>query len=489
MKKEEWAQFLLCSLSLALLSFLSQLWYARVDMSYGQFYSLSKYTKDVFESLDGVAEISWFRSSSFLAYAPKSGYILDILNEMKICGGEKCVFRIYNAETMDEKKLLSLNLVPQNIEEKKAHEVAVKNIYSGIVVRLKGFIRTIPFVASASNLEYEIVNLILQINRESENIERGINLLFASGEEEAAPYLAQWLSYAGFKTRELSLPLKDELDLSYPLFVVGSSKIDEGSATFIDVFLKKGGKAAFFVSGNTVDVAGNWEARKKSGDALIQLLSEYGILIESDLVLDISNFPLKMLSSDGASSQTINYPLWPTLLYENLDSSFSVFASIFSLQTFWPSSIELNKEKNETLQPLATSTQQSITMEKDYITDPFSQNIFQLFQKEKGEKRILMAIAKKPTKMVVVSDENIIGRAIEYTNAQENMEFALNLAFYLSENEEILRLREKRHDERPFRFYEEDEFNSILAKARIFCFLILPSLIIAFYIFIRKKNG
>lgn len=485
MKGEGVFQFVQCVLSLVLFSLLSNTCYIRKDMSAEHFYSLSEYTKEVLQNLDSSVELSWFRSSAFSSYSTEASYMLDILREMQFSSSKKCILKLYNADEIEEAKLISLGLSAQQIEQNSRHKIVRQNIYSGLHLQFKGQNRTIPFVATSANLEYEIVNLILQMSRSYAKIENKICMINAS-KSGNVQYLKQWLNYGGFIVEDLILPLNEEIELSSILFVVGSFKIDEISSTFIDVFLKKGGKAVFFVSGNSIDVAGQWEAHKKAGDVLIELLAEYGILIESDLVMDIANFPLKMLSEDGSSSKTINYPLWPTLILENIEHTSMLFSSISSLQTFWPSSISLNKEKNKTVQSLATTTQNSVTMEKDYITDPFAQ-LFSFFEKGKHEKKCIIAIAKKPGHVIVVSDENMVGEAIEYTNSPSNMEFALNVAFYLSGQEEVLRLREKKHEIKPFRFYEDGIFTFIIAKARVLCFVVLPVAIMFIYVLIKRK--
>ena len=483
-------RFFLIALALALTLSLSHIWYVKKDVTQDGLYTLSSYTDEVLNSLDSKVEISYFRSSLFSAYTIESSYIFDTLSLFENHKSQICILKLYNADEVEEKKLISLGLASQTVQEKRAHSTHETSIYSGIVIQLKGLSRTIPFVASTSHLEYDIVNSILQINREIAKKSLCVSLIFASPlkeEEEVTPYLRQWLEYAGFNITEFSLPLNEELPIDCPLIVVGSTNIDASSATLIDAFLKKKGNALFFVSANVIDVNGDWSVKKKKMDSLMEVLYSMGVEIESNLVLDISNFPLKMMEEGTERSRTINYPLWPTVLMENMNHASPLFSSIITLQTFWPSSMKITQDKKDKFEILATTTEQAVVMEKDYNIEPFSQ-LFSLFEGREKKRRPLIVLQEKPNRVLVVSDENMVSGAIEYTLATSNLDFVVNTALYLSKKDALLSLKAKNSHVRPFRFYDEGTFNFIIWKARILCFIATPLLILLLYLFIRKRG-
>jgi len=514
MKNEYRLSFTLFALACILTLILSNQCYLRKDATREKLYTLSSYTLEVLGNLESSVEVSWFRSSSLGYYVAESQHIFDFLNEAELFSNGKIIFKLYNADDVEEKKLTSLGFAAQTIETKGVHNVSTSNIYSGLVVQLKGCSRVLPFLSSISNLEYMLVNFILQITAELAGKQKKVSFINALPLKEVQtekdnphepkieqiteqlmektdelPYIKQWLEYSGFKVEEVSLPIKEELKLENPLIVVGSSLIDADSASYIDVFLKKRGKATFFVSANTIDVMGNWSAKKKPIDPLMELLLDRGIEIESNLVLDIPNFPIKMLRSDGKGSETVNYPFWSILLKENMLSLHPVFAGIHSLQTYWPSSIHLSTENNKSLTPLAKTTKESISMEDNYNTDPFS-NLFALFGDEKHKKNAqnIVISSEKPNRMIVVSDENMLGKSVEYTDSTINFEFAVNVALWLSGKDALLELKRKQHIILPFRFYEDAMFSLILTKARILCFLVVPATITTVYLIMRRRR-
>ena len=490
MKNSYRVNFILFILILIFISLISNIWYIRKDATKQKLYTLSEYTKNVLDSLNSTVTLSYFRSSKIASLSEEAKYIFDILEEFSLYAKQKCIIKLYSAEEIEEKKLNELSLIAQQIEEKTPHGIIRENIYSGIVIELKGTFRTIPFIASISNLEYNIVNFILQINESLAKRPSKINLLYAIKEnaKDENQYITKWLEYEGIKLEEIELPLKEELDIATPILIIGSEKIDENTATFIDVFLKKRGNAIVFVSGNTIDIKGTWKAKKKSKDFLLEVLAKQGIEIKSNLVMDIANYPIKMIGKDGSSQVTINYPFWPTILKENIKNH-AFTLGIPSIQTFWPSSIILNLEKNKYLMPFITSTKEAITIEKGYNTDPFS-SPFSLFNNVKKDTHTIACVLEKPSRIAVISDENMIGSAIEYTDSRENLNFATNLVLWSLKRDKLLELKGKRNIILPFKFYEKEQYNFIILKARVICFIIIPVIILslAIYFFIKKRK-
>ncbi|MGP1438742.1 MAG: GldG family protein [Treponema sp.] len=481
MKNEYKLQFGLLSSFLVLFLVFSNIYYLRIDITKQKLYTLSNYTKSILNSIDSTLQISWFRSSNISSFASETQYLYDLLKEFEL--HSNCVVSLYNTDEIEEKKLHDLGLIPQSIETMEIHGSTTQNLYSGIVIQLKGLTRVIPFIASISNLEYDIDNFILQLDDEYRNVKNRVALLSVEKENE---YIKRWLKYAGFTVEDVALPLKEELKLDIPLIVIGSKHIDKETSTYIDVFLKKKGNAIFFVSANTIDVKGDWSAKKKANDSLIEMLTSHGIEIASNLVLDIANYPIRMNSEDGSSSQTINYPFWPSILHENIKSQELLSSGINNIQTFWPSSIIIEEKRN--WKELATTTKEGIILDKDYNTDPFA-NSFSLFSQLEKKKRCIATYREKPSRIVVISDENMIGSAIEYTNSSSNLDFAVNCVQWVSHKDKLLELKNKKHILSPFKFHNDEDVYSIVKRARIICFAIIPLLIIlgAIYFFITRR--
>lgn len=485
MKNEFKLRFFLTFTSIILLLFLSNIIYSRYDFTKQKNYTLSPYTINLLKSLDSTAEITWFKSSSLELFIPQTQYLFDVLKEYELTSKGNCIAVQKNTDGMEDEVLTKLGIVPKKIETNDGYNTSFINIYSGIMLEFKGITKVIPFAASISNIEYDLANFILQIkNERSKNILNGkLYLLLPENTQDDYIHLKSWLEYSGFQIEKLNPPFS-KLDTQIPLFVAGS-QVDENSAAAIEVFLQKKGSAVFFISGNSIDVKGKWKAKAKTKNALIKILEEKGFEIQTDLVLDLANFKLTMNAADGSSYETINYPFWITLLRENIYMDSTLFSGITGLQTFWPSSLKINTEKNKNAKPFWQTTKSGILMKQPYNTEPFG-TALSLFTQSEKEKRIIIAGEdNSDSRLLVISDENCIGNAIEYTDSAGNLDFAVNCAEWISFKDNLLNLKNKKHEFMPFKYFEDvNQFYSIIKRARIICFIILPILILCTAIYI-----
>lgn len=484
MKNEFKIRFFLTVTAITMFFFLSHKFYFRYDATKQKLYTLSPYTITLLQSLDSTAEITWFKSSDIELFFPEIQYLSDMLYEYELASKKNCITSQKNTKEISEDILRKLGITPKKLETQNSNGTSSKNLYSAIMLEFKGLTKILPFVTSVSNIEYELAKFILEIKYEKDgNPFNGKLYFFSQAPDEDNVYLKSWLEYSGFIIEELKLPFT-ELDVRIPLFVSGSF-IDADSVAAIDVFLRKKGSAVFFVSGNNIDIKGKWTAEPKTKNALIGVLADNGFAIQTDLVLDLANFKLTMTALDGSGYESINYPFWVTLLRENADKESPLFSGVTSLQTFWASSIKINHEKNKNVKVLAQTTKAGILMQPPYSTDPFG-NALQLFASEEKEKRTVIAGADNGvSRILVISDENFTGKAIEYTASSSNLDFAVNAAEWICFKDNLLSLKDKKHEILPFKNFENtDEFYFVVQRARIICFIILPILILSASVYI-----
>ncbi len=492
MRKKYFFEFLLFVIALALLAFISTRISFRVDTTKNQAYTLSNYTKQMIDNLDSTVQVSWFKSENVFSFFPSLKYLDDMLQEYVLYADGKFLLSKKNTESLSEEAIQKLGLIPRQIESKNVNSQSVFSVYSALMLEYKGKTRIIPFIDDIDILEYDIARFIDDINLEiSGQLNKNTLALVVPPRSLETDYsfVPAWLDYAGFKVLPLELPLKN-IPVDIPLMVIGSDYLDFSSAAAIDVFLKKNASAVFFVSGNTVNYKGDWKAKPKTDDFLIPVLANHGFSINSDLVLDVFNYRLGMKAKNNGESKFVNYPFWGQILPNNIDSENPVFSAYKNLQTFWPSSISLDETKTRVL---ATTSPKSITMVENYDTNPLG-NQMALFATDDKAKRILIAEKKdKKTKnrVLLVSDEYMISNAIDFSGSAYNMDFMVNCVEYIFARDNLIRLKNKQHTALPFKKFENnDDFVSIIFRARLFNLIILPLCIIAFavYIFIINKK-
>ncbi len=463
MKKERFFRELLIFASLALIALLASRFHFRFDLSKNGSYTLSPYSHSLLSGLDSEMTVTWYRSNALQQYTPAVRYIGDFLEEYRLASGGTFTYRIIDpVVTQTTETVTALGIPSRQIEVKERDGTAVKDLWSGLLVEYHSERRIIPFLLDTTTLEYDLTRLVLELRDSTAfGLQKNVlQIIYGNGKStttalEAAAssaaassaysYVGPWLSYAGFTADVLELPVHT-LDPAKGLVVFGSSAVDPLTADAVDAFLSAGGNAAFFVSGNTVNIAGNWKATPKTGDHLLILLEAYGMKIESPLVMDISNFRITMPALDNSKNEYINYPFWITALRSGIKSGHPLMAGVKELQFFWPSQIFMHEGIHgiHGIESLVETSPASILMEEPYDTDPFGTQLSLFSSGTSGSKRPLVVANTERGRVVVVADEYLPGNMIEYTGSDTNLDFMVNCAEWISGKDQLLELKNRK---------------------------------------------
>ncbi|UTC75720.1 GldG family protein [Treponema sp. OMZ 792] len=493
MKKEYRLQFLLFVLMLVLISLVSSKLYFRFDMTKEKNYTLSAYTKELLLNLEASVKVTWFKSPNVDVFFPSLKYLNDMLSEYKRCSKGNFDVSVKDTSSLSSEAVNKLGIIPREIEAQDNAVKVIHKLYSGLMIEYMGETRVIPFVDDVDSLEYDIGRFILSMRDVTMgNIQTGTVSLIADPAllESDYSYVIPWLEYADFNVLPLKLPI-DTVPQDLPLLVIGSDYIDHSSAAAIDMFLQKEGRAVFFVSGNKVDVKGSWKPRPKVKDFLLDVLSYHGFYINSDMALDlVNNFRITMSQVDNKGTKLINYPFWIQIPLSGIKQGNPVFAAYRPLISFWPSSIDIDLDKNPNLVPYAFTGNNSLTLIDSYSTDPL-ENHFKKFEDASFKPSVITAGQTKPSRILVISDEYMISRAIDYTGSTYNMDFMVNCVEYISLKDNLLLLKNKKHSPPPFKQFEDSEkLISLIFRARLISLIFLPLLIfiLGLYVFIKQRR-
>lgn len=492
MKKEIAIRHWLILGCLILLAVVSTRYFFRLDLTVDRAYTLSPYTRECLKNLDSEVTVSWYRSASLSRLTPTIRYIEDFLEEYRQASSGAFSFSVIDPVGQNRLDTIkTLGLVSRQVEIPQQDGLTTKDLYSGLVIEYKGQSRVIPFLLDVGALEYDLTRSILEL--ESARKVSGTNtlqLLYGRNPENGEyQYLEPWITYAGYTIRKISLPA-DSLDASLPLLVIGSSNIDNLTAQTIIEFMKRGGNAAFFVSGNTVNASGDWIAKPKTNDSIIALLeTNYGIAIRSALVLDISCFRITMPALDNSKNEFINYPFWITALLENMHSDTSLLSGVGNLQFFWPSPIYLLPDAPAVMATVST-TADSINMQMPYDTDPFGKQL-SLFAEKNSTVPAFLAIAASPKgRLIAVADEYLPSTLIEYTGSDSNLDFVVNCVEWISGKDRLLELKNQARAVPDARQSKKATTISRLKLSRIVNLAVVPGLLacISLILMIRRKK-
>ena len=283
--KEYRIQALLLGAIVVTAALLSQRLYARLDMTRQHTYSLSAYTRSILNSLEGTVTITWFRSYNIDGFLPSLQYVEDILAEYQRTADGRCLVLYKDTEKLSPQQLNQLGIVARQIERNSNNTQVLQNLYSGLLCEYRGESRVIPFLSDIYTLEADIVRFISEMNQDAQGrkLDRSVYVAFPEGGAENGAtgnykYVLPWLEYAGFVPITLTKPYP-ELHPEIPLLVIGSSYFDADMLTAVDAFINRYGSAVFFVSANTIDIGGSWEATPKKDDGLLELLARSGFAV------------------------------------------------------------------------------------------------------------------------------------------------------------------------------------------------------------------
>ncbi|MEL3907075.1 MAG: Gldg family protein [Treponema sp.] len=483
MKKEYRLQALLFCAVLVIAALISQRLYIRIDATRQQTYTLSAYTKSILDSLDGTFTITWFRSYNIDGYVPALQYAEDLLNEYQVYAQDRCRVVYKDTAAVQPQRLQQLGFVARQIEKSSGDTKVLQNLYSGLLCEYRGESRVIPFLSDVYTIEADIARFITEMNQDAQNrqAERSVYVaLPPDTAENQYRYVLPWLEYAGFIPILLTPPFP-ELKPEIPLLVIGSSYFDSGMLTATDVFINKQGSAAFFVSANTVDAAGTWQAVPKKGDGLLELLARSGFILQHNLVMDPLNFRMTLPSADRTVYEYINYPFWPQVYRQESPVIPPLLPTGKALQLFWPSELVCTAARGKTPAAILSSSPRSVLQKPPYDTDPRGKQLAAVAASEHESFPLAAAAAGTGgARVLVVADEYCLSTAIEFTNSDANMDLMVNAVHWLFRQDVLLELKNKQPAVLPFRFFESDTaFNRIIVFVRILNLAVIPLLIIA----------
>ena len=359
----------------------------RFDLTESNDYSISKTSKTMLKNLDDVVDVKLCFSrelpSNFINIRQE---VKDILDEYKNYSNGKIkieeIFPEDNPET--EKKMQQLGIPKLQFNVVEQDKFQAIGGYAGLAIYFEDKKEVIPVIQTSQNLEYEITTIIKKLT-----LDKIPTIAFATGHNEKSP--AEGLDNVGKVLRKqyevISVDLStgdlipDNVDA---LIILGaSSAFDDRSKYIIDQFLMRGGSLLIAQDGISIDQG---MANNNSAD-LNDILSSYGIKINSDLVLDFSNERVNVPTNFFPIA--VNYPFWPKILAKNFNKDIPTTANLETAFFPWVSSIEVLSDKigDKEIFELVKTTEKSWLMKENFNLNPQQQFAPQ------GQKQNILAVS------------------------------------------------------------------------------------------------
>ncbi len=395
----------------------SSISFLRYDFSFGKAYTLSSSTKKILKGLDDVITIKFFASSDLPSrLLPLKNDVMDLLNEFKKINKGKISVKI-----LDPKKdqnaasdVKELGLPELQFSQLERDKYAVTASYFGIVVFYGNQKVSLPQVTDIESLEYNLAASIYKLTSK-DTIMIGI----LGQQDKPNPNEDNFLKLketmrSQFEINFIDVSSKSAttiIDSTYKTILVfdtDKKEYDSKEIQAIKAYLDRTGRAIFLVDGVWVD---DNLLTSPSKHNLFSLLSDYGITLNTNLVLSTSSELVNF--GNNLVSFLSQYPFWLKTNVLNIKTPY--FSNVRQLTFPWVSSLEGGDA-------LVKSTKQSWEQKDKFLLNPQS-----IPQPQMNEfKEFTIAAQSKDKKIVVIPSSRFITDRFQTKNS-DNLEFILNL--------------------------------------------------------------
>ncbi|MBN1162535.1 Gldg family protein [Patescibacteria group bacterium] len=469
----------------------------RLDLTQSRIYTLSDSTKRILNELDDIVTINFYVSDKLPAqYTPILRETKDLLRDYSNASKDNVVVKILNPS---EDSSLKQQAAAYGVREVQFNvigqeEFQLKTGYIGLAVIYAGNSESIPFIQSTADLEYQLTSFIKKLTVKDK---KTVKFLAGHGEKDVYTdysFLADELSRQyDISNLVLSTPNQEESEGKTPVEVGGDVDVlvvagpnlvmADSEKKAIRDFINNGGSVLFLIDNYMI----NMEVQNVSENAnsLSDLVSEYGVTINKDLMYDM-RFNETVRFSDGWLSYFLPYPYWIKTV--PLDGTNPITFKIKSVLIPWGSSLSISeqeaKNKGYTVTKLLNTTPFAGVKTEGYILDPtqkFDTNNL-------GEKTAAVSLkAENGGSMIIFGDSDFLSNQNIQTSP-ENLFLGTNAISWLSEEESLGDIRIK---ERPFGtfFFESEDQPARIKYVNMGLAFIVPTLYGGMRLLKRKKLG
>ncbi|MGB1248536.1 MAG: gliding motility-associated ABC transporter substrate-binding protein GldG [Chitinophagales bacterium] len=487
--------------------------YKRFDLTEEKRYSLSDPTKEFLRNLDDIVYVKVYLTGSLPSGMKElENSTRDILNECKAYGGSNIDFEFidltaYSLEAQEEegKRLMEQGLNPISLTVVESGEQTQKVIFPGAIIEYKGRSKSLVLLEnqvgydqfeilnnSIALLEYKIANSIQKLQQLTPP---KISFTQSNGELTQAEIgsILGTLQADYMEVASLNLNEGFKIDQSIDVVVIAKPTIpfDERQKFKLDQYVMNGGKILWFVDGMSASLDSiqgkDFHLAQPLDLNLDDILFKYGIRVNNDLIQDLQNTPIPLVTGEvGGVPQTQLFP-WvfnpllfttnehaitknidpvagnftntlDTIRTEGIKKTILLTSSAYSRAQFAPVRVYLGIIKDnpppEAFQqpylPTAVALEGTFTsVFKNRITDKYLESIDTVEELSYREESM-------PTKMIVVSDGDIIRNQVSSTgnplplgfdrysqSTYGNKTFVKNCIEYLIDDYNLIETRNK----------------------------------------------
>lgn len=463
---------------LLVLNLISVNLFSRIDLTEGKVFSLSKATKDVVRGLnDRLIVKMYFTKDLPPPYNSNARYLKDQLEEYQAYAkGMLKLEMIDPNEEEKEREAQGYGIPPLQVNALENDKIEIKKVYMGLVILYEDRKEVIPVVQNVSGLEYELTSAIKRLSR---RILPSIGLLVGQDGPDLDAELSSLNQALGRQYRVRRINLEEEKvippDVSLLIILGPKKKFSDGAKYLIDQFLMRGGKLALLLNHMDVDIQQGTVQKQDLG--LDELLNNYGIKFNDDLVIDLQCNRVGITQKQGTFiyQNVVNYPFFPVAT--NFDKNNLIVKDLGTVSFYFVSSLAPSptSTQNVKFNPIVWSSKSSGSQVNPFDINPFKkfdqqdfnqsglilaatlQGSFRSYYSDKGKPPIKPGnnlpestlTSSPPTRLVVVGDADFV--TDQNIKGGDNLAFFLNMVDWLAQDEALIAIRSKQVTPRPLK--------------------------------------
>lgn len=474
----------------------STVFFFRADITQNKIYTFSPATKQLFRRLPQNVRITYWVSNRLKKISPIPGQIESILKEYAAVSRGKVSVRFENPDSQGKKSSLkSLGIAPEQMNILNQNARTTATVYSGIVLQYLNRQTAIPFIASTHGIEYSLTSKIDQLLNPSK---WNVDVLIGNSKRSLSGDYTLVADGLGrfYHVRQVkpgaSIPSSTQV-----LIVLGGADLKPADLAPINHYLMQGGRILFAVPGVNIEMKKGIKAASYGKLPIFQLLDNYGVKVEQELVLDTSNKDFRTLRQSGGQYVWQDYgpyPYWVSLLPGDVSKASPVTRNFSALDLLWPSPLTKRNLPGVTYHVLLKSSPNAWTVSKHFdvsplnlpaFSKPSSSDVtgqFDLGVSMSGRFPDYFTSATSPkTRMIVVGNDDFLSNLVHYSNSVYNINFLEDAVDWLAGNDGLLSIKTKAQWNPQL-----DKIQNQQAKLRVFHFaqfvnvFLIPIIIVLF---------
>jgi gliding-associated putative ABC transporter substrate-binding component GldG len=447
---------------LILVNFISVRIFGRLDLTKAGVYTLSDASKNLVRNLDDRVTVkAYFTEDLPAPYNNNRRAVLDILNDYKAYSKGNLHYEFINPEgEKNEREAQQAGIPPVEVQIVKEDKFEVKRAFLGLIMMYEDKKEVLPVIQNLGSLEYDVSAAIKRLTSRTKK-----RIGYTTGHHETALTSMQRASQE-INTQYESVPVdlgsnvaEIPQDLAALLIIAPQTKFSDTAKYQIDQYIMRGGKVAFLLNKMNIDLSAQYKVAQPVDIGLEDMLENYGIRINSDLVRDKQCASITVMQNQGQFQMRsqVPFPYLPNAV--NVDRSNPIVKDLQGIIFFFVSSLDTTLAANKGLKAevLVRSSKNSGRQSGFVMIDPFhpytreelAESNIPLAAVVNGSfksffegKSLVPHTTKSPdTRIIVVGDGDFMKD--DFAGNRGNLTFFVNIVDFLADDAGLITIRSK----------------------------------------------